>query len=169
MSAMVRVEITPELLRQCVDRNVHYSPECCTYAAFHITERFPDTWRTGCQLLESAVENFDSDPEFAFQRATQWGHDEFTQIEIDSYLLNETERRREPYSEQECERVAAYITEHLFVSRNGGWSLVSEALQATGHGDREENPSRSGLSLGTLAVGAALGAGIMHYTMRGKP
>ena len=141
MSAMVRVEITPELLRQCVDRNVHYSPECCTYAAFHITERFPDTWRTGCQLLESAVENFDSDPEFAFQRATQWGHDEFTQIEIDSYLLNETERRREPYSQHECERVAAYITEYLFVSGNGGWSLVSEALQATGSGDREENPT----------------------------
>jgi len=168
MSAIVRIEVTPELLRQCVDRNVHYSPECCTYAAFCLTERFPDTTRTGCQLLESAVENFDSDPEFAFERATKWGHDEFTQIEIDPYILNETERRRKPYTDAECERVAAYITEHLFESRNGGWSLVAEALEATGD-DREENPSRSGLSLGSVAIGAALGAGIMHLTMRSKP
>lgn len=169
MSAAVHIEITPELLRQCVDRNRHYSPECCIYAAFHITERFPDTWRTGCQLLASAVENFDSDPEFALERAEQWGHDEFTQIEIDSYLLNETERRRKPYSQHECELVAAYIAEHLFTSRNGGWSLISEALRETSVGDREENPSHSGLSLGSVVIGAAVGAGIMHYTMRSKP
>jgi hypothetical protein len=45
--------------------------------------------------------------------------------------------------------------------------LTEQARAALGH-HREGNPAKSGLPLGSVALGAALGAAAMHYTMKPK-
>jgi hypothetical protein len=44
----------------------------------------------------------------------------------------------------------------------------SELRQTLADIEREDNPAKSGLPLGSVALGAALGAAAMHFTMKPK-
>lgn len=86
--------------------------------------------------------------------------------EIDPFILRQAVGVRNA-SQADCEAVARKLTEQFF-ERDCNWTLIAQAYDSL-HDDREDNPGKSGLPLGSVAVGAALGAAAVHlFKKRGQ-
>ena len=86
--------------------------------------------------------------------------------EIDPFILKQAVGVRNA-SQADCEAVARKLTEQFF-ERDCNWTLIAQAYISL-HDDREDNPAHSGLPLGSVAVGAALGAAAVHlFKKRGQ-
>ena len=87
--------------------------------------------------------------------------DNWVTAEIDPFILRQAVGVRNA-SQADCEAVARKLTEQFF-ERDCNWTLIAQAYDSLhDDDDREDNPCKSGLPLGSVAIGAALGAAAVH-------